>query len=223
MARLPLPDGDFNQDTFVDILNDYPDDVRVQMYFVNGDEELDAVEIGDPAVLIERAHPHDPDEGDPLSARLGEPTADAQSLLADDALHPHLTHERPDLVVHEDVPPDQAVGRRRRRGGDDEVGGVHDDGRRGENREDGARTRGQRPCDLVGGAGALGTRRFGGTDTAVCTGSAARQPPAHPDGDGRADEDADDEVDAHESQRTQRTGGSGPGIRRSDVPHQLFT
>ena len=104
-------------------------------------------EAGEPAdvVLIERSHPHDHDEGVPVAARLGEPSADAQRLLADDALHPHLAHERPDLVVHEDVAPDQAVGRRRRRGGDDEVGGVHHDGRRGENRQDGARTRGQRP------------------------------------------------------------------------------
>ena len=45
------------QDTFVTILNDYPDDVFVHWYFVNGDEPLEAVVAGDPPELIERAHP----------------------------------------------------------------------------------------------------------------------------------------------------------------------
>ncbi|MBU0718610.1 MAG: hypothetical protein KJ749_10210, partial [Planctomycetes bacterium] len=33
--------GNVIQDTFIDITNDYPEDVAVQMYFVNGDGELD--------------------------------------------------------------------------------------------------------------------------------------------------------------------------------------
>jgi hypothetical protein len=45
------------QDTFLDISNDYQDDVYVQLYFVNGDEPLEAVFVGDPPVLVEREHP----------------------------------------------------------------------------------------------------------------------------------------------------------------------
>jgi hypothetical protein len=41
------------QDTFIDMTNDYPEDVRVLMYFVNGDEPLSAV-FG---AQYERAHP----------------------------------------------------------------------------------------------------------------------------------------------------------------------
>jgi len=44
--------GSLIQDTFIDITNDYPADVLVQMYFVNGDEPL----AEDP-VTGERAHP----------------------------------------------------------------------------------------------------------------------------------------------------------------------
>ena len=32
--------GQVIQDTFIDLTNDYPDDVQVQMYFINGDPEL---------------------------------------------------------------------------------------------------------------------------------------------------------------------------------------
>ena len=45
------------QDTFIDLSNDYPADVRVQMYFVNGDLPSDAVFAGDPPLLVEREHP----------------------------------------------------------------------------------------------------------------------------------------------------------------------
>jgi len=45
------------QDTFVDMSNDYPTDVEVQLYFVNGDAPAPAVFVGDPPVQIERAHP----------------------------------------------------------------------------------------------------------------------------------------------------------------------
>jgi hypothetical protein len=41
-------DGDLVQDTFVHLTNDYPDDVLVQMYFINGDEPLEADEYGCP-------------------------------------------------------------------------------------------------------------------------------------------------------------------------------
>ncbi|MHC5115149.1 MAG: hypothetical protein ACYTGP_12065 [Planctomycetota bacterium] len=44
--------GSVLQDTFISLTNDYPDDVRVQMYFINGDPPLAA----DPATG-ERAHP----------------------------------------------------------------------------------------------------------------------------------------------------------------------
>jgi len=48
--------GKLRQDTFVSLINDYPDDVFVQMYFVNGDAPLAAVFAGDPPVRVERAH-----------------------------------------------------------------------------------------------------------------------------------------------------------------------
>jgi len=44
------------QDTFLTLINDYPGDVYVHWYFVNGDAPLDAVYAGDPATLVERAH-----------------------------------------------------------------------------------------------------------------------------------------------------------------------
>lgn len=49
--------GEVIQDTFVTILNDYPDDVFIHWYFVNGDEPLDAIFAGDPPTEVERAHP----------------------------------------------------------------------------------------------------------------------------------------------------------------------
>jgi hypothetical protein len=51
--------GQLIQDTIVQLLNDYPGDVDVQFYQVNGDAPLDAV-IDDsvfPPVILERAHP----------------------------------------------------------------------------------------------------------------------------------------------------------------------
>jgi len=47
--------GNLLQDTFIDISNDYPADVLVQMYFFNGDAPLDA-EYDEFGVMIERAH-----------------------------------------------------------------------------------------------------------------------------------------------------------------------
>ncbi|MEK6675241.1 MAG: hypothetical protein AABZ47_06250 [Planctomycetota bacterium] len=44
------------QDTFLDLTNDYPREVDVQMYFINGDGPLAPVFAGQPPVLIERAH-----------------------------------------------------------------------------------------------------------------------------------------------------------------------
>ncbi|MEK6677632.1 MAG: hypothetical protein AABZ47_18515 [Planctomycetota bacterium] len=46
-----------SQDTFLSIVNDYPEDVDVQFYFVNGDPPRDGVFVGDPPVLVERSHP----------------------------------------------------------------------------------------------------------------------------------------------------------------------
>jgi len=45
------------QDTFIEITNDYPADVRVQLYFVNGDLPTDEIYAGDPGILVEREHP----------------------------------------------------------------------------------------------------------------------------------------------------------------------
>jgi len=41
-------DGNLIQDTFVDITNDYPADVEVQGYFINGDVELEEICSGEP-------------------------------------------------------------------------------------------------------------------------------------------------------------------------------
>ena len=49
--------GNMIQDTFLDLTNDYPGAVSVQMYFVNGDEATDAVYDEGTGDLIERAHP----------------------------------------------------------------------------------------------------------------------------------------------------------------------
>jgi hypothetical protein len=45
------------QDTFLDLSNDFPEDVYVQLYFVNGDAPTDPIFVGDPPVLVERGHP----------------------------------------------------------------------------------------------------------------------------------------------------------------------
>jgi hypothetical protein len=49
--------GNVIQDTFLDITNDYPDDVFVQLYFINGDAPSAPVYAGDPPMLVERGHP----------------------------------------------------------------------------------------------------------------------------------------------------------------------
>ena len=41
-------DGNLIQDTFVDVSNDYPADVHVQAYFINGDAELEEICSGEP-------------------------------------------------------------------------------------------------------------------------------------------------------------------------------
>lgn len=48
--------GNLIQDCFVQLTNDYPYDVKVQLYFINGDEPLDPV-LGEFGGLIERGHP----------------------------------------------------------------------------------------------------------------------------------------------------------------------
>jgi hypothetical protein len=45
------------QDTFLTILNDYPDDVFVHWYFVNGDPPLDPIVVGDDPEPVEPGHP----------------------------------------------------------------------------------------------------------------------------------------------------------------------
>lgn len=49
--------GTLIQDTFVTLTNDADGEVRVQLYFVNGDQPSAAITMGDPPVIIERAHP----------------------------------------------------------------------------------------------------------------------------------------------------------------------
>ena len=49
--------GALIQDTILDITNDANEGVYVQFYFINGDEPLDEVVVGDPPTVIERAHP----------------------------------------------------------------------------------------------------------------------------------------------------------------------
>jgi hypothetical protein len=45
------------QDTVLTITNDFPEDVDVQYYFINGDPQLDPVFTGSPPILVERGHP----------------------------------------------------------------------------------------------------------------------------------------------------------------------
>jgi len=45
------------RDTFIDIANDYTDDVWVQLYYINGDPPTPRITVGDPPVVVERAHP----------------------------------------------------------------------------------------------------------------------------------------------------------------------
>ncbi|MCH7476196.1 MAG: hypothetical protein IIA27_16215 [Gemmatimonadetes bacterium] len=49
--------GRVTQDTFLDLTNDFPRDVVVQLYFINGDDPADAIEVGNPPVVVERGHP----------------------------------------------------------------------------------------------------------------------------------------------------------------------
>lgn len=49
-------DGTLRQDTFLQLSNDFADDVQVQLYLVNGDAPTDAVYTGNPPVLVERKH-----------------------------------------------------------------------------------------------------------------------------------------------------------------------
>lgn len=59
------------QDTFLTITNDFPGDVKIQYYFVNGDAPTDAIFCCDPPELVERAHP-------------GWNWVDCQNILTDD-------------------------------------------------------------------------------------------------------------------------------------------
>lgn len=44
------------QETFLDISNDYPDSVYIQLYFVHGDAPANPIFVGNPPVMIERRH-----------------------------------------------------------------------------------------------------------------------------------------------------------------------
>jgi hypothetical protein len=45
-----------SQDTFLDVTNDYPADVQIQVYMINGDLPTPPIFVGDPPALLERAH-----------------------------------------------------------------------------------------------------------------------------------------------------------------------
>lgn len=64
-------DGNVIQDTFLDMANDTPGDVRIQGYFINGDTELEEIESGDPGQVIQEFEP-------------GWNTADCQFTLTGD-------------------------------------------------------------------------------------------------------------------------------------------
>ncbi|MBU0716910.1 MAG: hypothetical protein KJ749_01570, partial [Planctomycetes bacterium] len=49
-------DGQLTQDTFIELSNDYGNEVWVQLQYVNGDPPADAVYEGVPLVLMERPH-----------------------------------------------------------------------------------------------------------------------------------------------------------------------
>ena len=51
------PGGQLRQDTIIEITNDYPEDVYVQMYFVNGDEPREPIFALDPPILVAGAEP----------------------------------------------------------------------------------------------------------------------------------------------------------------------
>jgi len=50
-------DGSLRQDTFLEVSNDFPGDVELQFYLVNGDAPVNAVVEGDPPQETERSHP----------------------------------------------------------------------------------------------------------------------------------------------------------------------
>jgi hypothetical protein len=68
------------QDTVLTIVNDFPADVKIQYYFVNGDAPLDPVFVGDPPVLMERGHP-------------GWNWVDCQNILTDDQSSYWASHD----------------------------------------------------------------------------------------------------------------------------------
>jgi hypothetical protein len=91
--------GNLIQDTFIDLTNDYPGDVCVQMYFINGDPELEAY-------AAERYHPgwNNVDVGICLtanqptywSAATGDPGVDGTGVSPFTILDPGTPPGRPD-------------------------------------------------------------------------------------------------------------------------------
>jgi hypothetical protein len=70
--------GSLIQDTFIDISNDYPEDVRVLMYFVNGDDELDKCDKVD---LKDEDDPAVCDDGDKARRHPGWNWVDNEIML----------------------------------------------------------------------------------------------------------------------------------------------
>jgi len=48
--------GNLTQNTFLSVTNDFSGDVFVHFKFVNGDDPLDAVTMGSPPIVVDRAH-----------------------------------------------------------------------------------------------------------------------------------------------------------------------
>jgi len=92
--------GALKQDTFLTIVNDFPADVFVQWYFVNGDAPTDAVFAQNPPVLVERAHSGwnwvdcttflSHDESTYMSAATGNPLGCQSFNILDPARTPFL-------------------------------------------------------------------------------------------------------------------------------------
>jgi hypothetical protein len=98
--------GNLIQDTFIDLTNDYPGDVCVQMYFINGDPEWTCWGNWGQAVCEERYHPgwNNVDVGICLtanqptywSAATGDPGVDGTGVSPFTILDPGTPPGRPD-------------------------------------------------------------------------------------------------------------------------------
>jgi hypothetical protein len=73
-VRWDVTGQDLLQDTFIELTNDYPQDVWVQLYYINGDSPLEALYEERPHRLVERAHTGWNSVGMQLQLTSSEPT-----------------------------------------------------------------------------------------------------------------------------------------------------